>query len=188
VISANFPLSQLHWLCGRTASGCRTFGGGSPDGRRGGSLWGRRQQPGIERVQTAANPLILGRCVFKRAEPALSAPTALMPLFRAMTATDAPACKLCSTRLALNDRSCCRRVGSPILVPRSMVPTISCWWAPSPCPLHQARCCSDAHRGAMTVLVGLLPTGRACPLTRGCLCRTWHHSCCWSKMRASRFC
>jgi hypothetical protein len=32
------------------------------------------QGPGIEEVQTAANPLISGRCVFKRAEPALFDP------------------------------------------------------------------------------------------------------------------
>jgi hypothetical protein len=29
------------------------------------------QGPGIEEVQTAANPLISGRCVFRRPEPAL---------------------------------------------------------------------------------------------------------------------
>jgi deoxycytidine triphosphate deaminase len=29
------------------------------------------QGPGIEEVQTAANPLISGRCVFRLAEPAL---------------------------------------------------------------------------------------------------------------------
>lgn len=84
---------------------------------------------------------------------------ALMPMCRAMTATDAPSCKLCSTRRALKDRSCCWRAASQILIPLSILPTVSCWCAPSPRPASSGQRLSDADRGKMTVLVGLLPMG-----------------------------